>query len=184
MKYLLVFLLVAGIGCSNTEPFENSSLPAPMRTESTEKSSVVKITKVIDGDTMDVRFEDGTTDRVRLLGVDTPETNTKNKPNEYGNITDLKCLARWGNKSDDYAKKVLDGKKVLLVFDKKAGERGYYGRLLAYIEIDGYDFNESLISRGYARVYEEGTSSREKRYLSMQEQVMSARIGLWRNCRN
>jgi len=184
MKYLLVFLLVAGIGCSNTEPFDNSSLPAPMRTESTEKSSVAKITKVIDGDTMDVRFKDGSTDRVRLLGVDTPETNAKNKPNEYGNITDLKCLTRWGNKSDDYAKKILDGREVLLVFDEEAGERGYYGRLLAYIEIDGYDFNESLISRGYARVYEEGTSSREKRYLSIQENVISAGTGLWGDCIN
>ena len=184
MKYLIVVLLVAGIACSNTEPFDNSSLPAPVQTESTEKSLVVKITKVIDGDTMDVRFEDGTTDRVRLLGVDTPETNAKNKPNEYGNITDLKCLTRWGNKSDDYAKKILDGREVLLVFDEEAGERGYYGRLLAYIEIDGYDFNESLISRGYARVYEEGTSSRKKRYLSMQEKVISAGTGLWGDCIN
>ena len=72
MKYLLVVLLTAGIGCSNTEPFDNSSLPAPIRTKSTEKSSMVEITKVIDGDTMDVRFRDGSTDRVRLLGVDTP----------------------------------------------------------------------------------------------------------------
>ena len=184
MKYLLLVLLVAGIACSNTEPFDNSSLPAPIRTKSTEKSSMVEITKVIDGDTMDVQFEDGTTDRVRLLGVDTPETNAKNKPNEYGNITDLKCLTRWGDKSDDYAKKVLDGREVLLVFDEEAGERGYYGRLLAYIEIDGYDFNESLISRGYARVYEEGTSSREKRYLSIQENVISAGTGLWGDCIN
>ena len=65
----------------------------------------MKITKVIDGDTMDVRFKDGTSDRVRLLGVDTPETNAPNKANEYGDIADLKCLTRWGDKSDDYAKK-------------------------------------------------------------------------------
>ena len=184
MKYLLIVLCIASLACSDKESFDNSSLPAPLQTESTEKSSVVKITKVIDGDTMDVRFKDGSTDRVRLLGVDTPETNAKNKPNEYGDITDLKCLTRWGDKSDDYAKKVLNGKEVLLVFDDEAGERGYYGRLLAYIEIDGYDFNESLISRGYARVYEEGTSSREKRYLSVQEKVISAGTGLWGDCIN
>ncbi|MCS5648309.1 MAG: thermonuclease family protein, partial [Dehalococcoidia bacterium] len=63
-----------------------------------------------------------------------------------------------------------------------AGQRGYYGRLLAYIEIDGYDFNESLILRGYARVYEEGTSSREKRYLSQQARVTSEDVGLWGDC--
>ena len=109
MKYLLIVLCIASLACSDKESFDNSSLPAPLQTESTEKSSVVKITKVIDGDTMDVRFKDGSTDRVRLLGVDTPETNAKNKPNEYEDITDLKCLTRWGDKSDDYAKKVLDG---------------------------------------------------------------------------
>ena len=182
MKYLLVVLLTAGIGCSNTEPFDNSSLPAPIRTKSTEKFSMVKITKVIDGDTMDVRFRDGSTDRIRLLGVDTPETNAKNKPNEYEDITDLKCLNIWGDKSDDYAKRVLDGKEVNLVFDNEAGVRGYYGRLLAYIEIDGYDFNESLISRGYARVYDEGSSSRETRYLSMQNKAILQGIGLWGDC--
>ena len=182
MKYLLIVLCIASLACSDKESFDNSSLPAPLQTESTEKSSVVKITKVIDGDTMDVRFRDGSTDRVRLLGVDTPETNAKNKPNEYEDITDLKCLTIWGDKSDDYAKKVLDGKEVNLVFDDEAGKRGYYGRLLAYIEIDGYDFNESLISRGYARVYEEGTSSREKRYLSMQNKVILQGIGLWGDC--
>ena len=184
MKYLLILLLIASVACSETESFDNSSLPAPAQNEATEKSSMVKITKVIDGDTMDVRFEDGTTDRVRLLGVDTPETNAKNKPNEYGEITDLKCLTRWGNKSDDYARSILDGKEVRLVFDEGAGERGYYGRLLAYIEIDGYDFNESLISRGYARVYEEGTSSRERRYLSEQKKVKSEGKGLWGDCIN
>ena len=182
MKYLLVVLLIVGLACSGTESFDNSSLPAPLKSESTEKSSIVKITKVIDGDTMDVQFKNGSTDRVRLLGVDTPETNAKNKPNEYGDITDLKCLTRWGDKSDDYAKKVLDGKEVNLVFDEDAGERGYYGRLLAYIEIDGYDFNESLISRGYARVYDEGTSSREQRYLAMQHKVILQGIGLWGDC--
>ena len=182
MKYLLIVLCITGLACSGTESFDNSSLPVPAQNEATEKSSMVKITKVIDGDTMDVRFEDGTTDRVRLLGVDTPETNAANKPNEYGEITDLKCLTRWGNESDDYARSILDGKEVRLVFDEAAGERGYYGRLLAYIEIDDYDFNESLISRGYARVYEEGTSSRERRYLSEQKKIMSAGIGLWGDC--
>ncbi len=184
MKYLLILLIITGLACSDARSLDNSSLPSPARNESTGESSLVKITRVIDGDTMDVRFKDGSTDRVRLLGVDTPETNAKNKPDEYGDITDLKCLTRWGNKSDDYAKKVLDGREVLLVFDEEAGERGYYGRLLAYIEIDGYDFNESLISRGYARVYEEGTSSREERYLSEQNKVISAGTGLWGDCIN
>jgi micrococcal nuclease len=182
MRKLLFLTLISLLACSSTQPFDNSSLPPPPQNEATEKSALVKIIKVVDGDTMDVRFKDGTTDRVRLLGVDTPETNTKNKPNEYGDITDLKCLTKWGDKSDDYAKTILDGKEVRLVFDEAAGERGYYGRLLAYIELEDYDFNESLISRGYARVYQEGTSSREERYLSIQNRIILQGIGLWGDC--
>ena len=141
-----------------------------------------KITKVVDADTVDVLFEDGTTDRVRLLGVDVPETNNPNKDNEYGNITNLDCLTKWGNKANDYAEYTLGGKEVKLILDEAAGERGYYGRLLAYIEIDGYDFNETLIDHGYARVYEEGTATREERYMFFQDGAMSIGTGLWGDC--
>jgi len=141
-----------------------------------------KVTKVVDADTVDVLFEDGTTDRVRLLGVDVPETNNPNKANEYGNITNLDCLTKWGNKANDYAEYTLEGKEVKLILDEAAGERGYYGRLLAYIEIDGYDFNETLIKQGYARVYEEGTASREERYMLSQDSVMARGTGLWGDC--
>ena len=141
-----------------------------------------KVTEVIDADTVDVLFKDGTTDRVRLLGVDVPETNNPNKANEYGNITNLECLTKWGNKANDYAEYILEGKEVKLILDEAAGDRGYYGRLLAYIEIDGYDFNETLINQGYARVYEEGTATREKRYMLSQDWVMTRGTGLWGDC--
>ena len=141
-----------------------------------------KVTNVVDADTVDVLFEDGTTDRVRLLGVDVPETNNPNKANEYGNITNLDCLTKWGNKANDYAEYILEGKEVKLILDEAAGGRGYYGRLLAYIEIDGYDFNETLIDHGYARVYEEGTATREERYMLSQDWVVTRGTGLWGDC--
>ena len=52
---------------------------------------VAQVSDVVDGDTIDVVFADGSTDRVRLLGVDTPETFSPNSPGEYGDIADTAC---------------------------------------------------------------------------------------------
>ena len=147
----------------------------------TVKSDHLKATviRVIDGDTVEVRLNDGKTDKVRLLGVDTPETNAKNKPGEYGSVTDMDCLKAWGDKATTYAIDQLDKKEVVLVLDEDAGLRGYYGRLLAYVEMEGKDFNKSLVKLGYARVYEEGESKRESEYLRDQTTAQADSDGLW-----
>ena len=149
--------------------------------EETVKSDHLKATviRVIDGDTVEVRLNNGKTDKVRLLGVDTPETNAKNKPGEYGSVTDIDCLKAWGDKATSYAIDQLDNREVILVLDDEAGLRGYYGRLLAYVEVDKKDFNRSLVQLGYARVYEEGESQRESEYQKDQSVAQANSIGLW-----
>ena len=68
---------------------------------------------------------------------------------------------------------------VALVMDPAAGERGSYGRLLAYVHVDRTDFNASLVDGGLARVYTEGDSSREKEYLALEERAQLLGVGLW-----
>ncbi len=145
----------------------------------------VKVLNVIDGDTIDVRFSNGDVERVRMLGIDTPETTAdKNKPNEYDDITDLECLADWGMKAKLYTKSKLDGKYVWIEFDSTAGMRGYYGRLLAYIYYpdENMDFTAELIKQGYARVYTEGTFKKESMYISYQNTAIKNKVGLWGDC--
>lgn len=144
-----------------------------------ESSTTDIITRVVDGDTFDVLIAGETKDTIRLLGVDTPETYVKNKANEYDAITDLACLDEWGHKATEYAKSLLNNKKVSLSYDPTAGERGYYGRLLAYIEIDGKDFGMLLLENGYARVYTEGKCQKEDYYLTIQKKAETNNIGLW-----
>ena len=60
-------------------------------------TNIVHVTRIIDGDTVEVRFESGESDRVRIIGVDTPEIFSPNQASEYGNITDLDCLDKWGD---------------------------------------------------------------------------------------
>ncbi|OYT32961.1 nuclease [Archaeoglobales archaeon ex4484_92] len=115
---------------------------------------------VVDGDTIDVILPDGSRERVRMLGIDTPETTAEeNEPNEYDEITDLNCLAEWGLKAKQYTSK-LEGKYVWIELDSLAGMRGYYGRLLDT----------------------EGTFGKESEYLRYQDTAMESGLGLWGAC--
>jgi len=140
----------------------------------------VKVIDVIDGDTIEVQFQDRT-ETVRILGIDTPEiVAEKNKPYEY-KTSNLECLADWGLKAKEFTS-MLNGKTVQIEFDEKAGLRDKFGRLLAYVYINGEDFGEMLVEKGYARVYVEGEFSKETEYLKAEERAFNSAIGVW-SCR-
>ena len=140
---------------------------------------VVKITRVIDGDTFHVLLSDGSTDKLRLLGVDTPETATTNKQNEYRGITDVNCLNYWGMEATEFVTNMIEGRSVRVRLDALAGKRGFYGRLLAYILVGERDLGSLLLESGYARVYREGESFLEQEYLQLEEAAHEAKKGLW-----
>ena len=71
------------------------------------------------------------------------------------------------------------GARVKLLQNAVASERGSCGRLLAYILVGDQDFGSSLVAQGYARVYEEGDSSKEQDYLRLQDQAQAEGLGLW-----
>ena len=137
------------------------------------------VTRVIDGDTVEIQLSDGSTDTLRMLGVDTPEISGSNKPREYGDITDLNCLDKWGDISTEYTKQTLADKQIQVIFDETSPRRGYYDRLLGYVELEGIDFTKSLIEKGYARVYSEGEGVRLESYSVLQDLVSADKIGLW-----
>jgi micrococcal nuclease len=140
------------------------------------------VAKVVDGDTIDVMFANGSTDRVRLLGIDTPETFQTfswNDPLDYGGITNTECLDRWGQLATQRTTEMLLGQTITLEMDPIAGERGFFGRLLAYVVVGGEDFNARLVREGYARVYTEGDSSLLGEYLNLQAQAQAEGLGLW-----
>lgn len=77
------------------------------------------ITHVVDGDTIDAIIE-GKKTRIRLLGIDTPETVHPRKP-----------IEEFGKEASEYTRKTLEGKNVWLTFDAEPVD--HYGRRLAYI---------------------------------------------------
>ena len=153
--------------------------PTPFTFEFGKKYQA-KVVRVIDGDTIDVQIN-GNVYRIRLLGVDCPETTAeKNRPYEYDSITDLNYLAEWGLKAKEFAEKILDHGTVYIEFDRLAGLKGYYGRYLAYVYLEnGTDFNALLVKNGLARVYVEGTFEKESEYLKLENYAKTNKIGLW-----
>jgi micrococcal nuclease len=125
------------------------------------------VTRVVDGDTIIVNI-DGTDERVRLTGIDTPESV---HPDSGKNVP-------YGKTASDFTKEALEGKYVTLELD--AQERDRYGRLLAYVYTDGKMFNETLLSEGHAKV---ATFPPNVRYADtfteLQKDARERGVGLW-----
>lgn len=101
-----------------------------------------EVVKVVDGDTIDVNIN-GEIERLRLIGIDTPETVDPRK--------EIQCF---GLEASNKAKELLLGKFVLLESDETQGERDKYRRLLRYVFLpDGTNFNLFMIQEGYAYEY-------------------------------
>ena len=132
-------------------------------------TALLNVVKVVDGDTIDVSI-DGKTERIRLIGINTPETVDPRKP--------VECF---GKEASDEAKLLLGGKKVYLEADVTQGERDKYNRLLRYIFLeDGTNFNLQMIQDGYA--YEDTYEVPYKYQLEFKAAQKSAQenlIGLW-----
>jgi micrococcal nuclease len=174
-RALAVAVLVLTAGCTvNVSVDGTTTTPAETRTAT--------VVDVVDGDTIDVRFDDGTTDRIRLLGVDTPEVHTEIAPAEYEGIPDTEagrsCLDTWGDRASEFATERLAGRTVTVVTDPVADRRGGYDRLLAYVEVDGESFNYALLEHGYARLYDTEFSERD-RFAAAESQAQTKGTGLW-----
>ena len=95
------------------------------------------VTHVVDGDTLDVRLTSGKTERIRLIGIDTPER---------GDCYFSQATAR--------ARQLAMSKQVVLRGDATQDTRDRYGRLLAYVWLPGgKDLGYQLIAGGFAKVY-------------------------------
>jgi len=117
---------------------------------------VVKIDKVLDGDTIDVTIDLGfdlfKKERVRVAGVDTPEKRTRNLEEKELGID----ATNWLKKE---LEDVLAGDDELIVRTELHGGVGKYGRLLGWLYVgdEELSLNEQMITQGYAHAYDGGT---------------------------
>jgi len=129
-----------------------------------------RVIDVIDGDTVIVAFADGSTDTVRLLGVDTPETHHPTKP-----------VGCYGPEASAFTARALTGRVVELERDVET--RDIYGRRLAYVLVDGERFNDVLLRRGYARLLVIAPNrGHAHELLDAELSARHANRGLWGRC--
>jgi len=127
-----------------------------------------KVTRVVDGDTIVVNYQ-GNPEKVRLLCVNTPESVHP----------DVKQNVPMGKVASDYTKGRLQGKYVDLEFEGSL--RGKYGRLLAYVIVDGKNFNLELVREGLSPYYTKyGRSQKYDRDFQIAERYARKQgLGIW-----
>lgn len=127
------------------------------------------VIRTIDGDTIDVRLG-RRVQRVRLIGVDTPETHDPRRP-----------VGCYGPEAAAFTAAVLTGATVTLEDDVERTDP--YGRRLAYVRVGGVRFNDLLLARGYARLLVIPPNGSHARIMLAEEmQARRARRGLWGAC--
>jgi len=126
---------------------------------------VTKVKQVVDGDTL--RLTNG--EKVRLIGVDTPETKHPQKPVE-----------QFGKEAYLFTKRMVEGKEVRLEFDWQ--RRDKYGRLLAYVYLtDGAFLNAEIIKQGYGFAYTKYPFKYLDEFGGYEKEARENRRGLWKD---
>jgi micrococcal nuclease len=137
-------------------------------TESASRPLAGEVRYVYDGDTLQIRLGNGDVERVRLLGIDTPERE--------------ECLYR---RATDSARELALREDVTIVFDESQPQRDRFGRLLAYVELqDGQDVAETQLERGFAQIFNAARPfEREHAYDEAEDRGRRAEPSIWRTCR-
>jgi micrococcal nuclease len=128
------------------------------------------VAEVFDGDTIAVNM-DGVVEKVRLIGIDTPETKDPRKP--------VQC---YGPEASAFTHANLEHKRVKLVADPLSTNRDRYDRLLRYVYVDGVSYNKLLLQKGFARQYTGFPYSKWDTYTAVQNSAKASNTGLWAKC--
>ncbi len=139
-----------------------------------EVSARVGVVAVVDGDTLDAQTQEGERVRVRLLGIDAPETAKKGVAGECGAEEARAALVA-----------LVQGRDVGLVEDPRSDAVDRYGRRLGYVEVGGRDVGAELIRSGLVEAWwprSAVTPGRGLAYQAAQAAAEAGRVGSWGRC--
>jgi micrococcal nuclease len=138
------------------------------------------VKRVVDGDTFEIDTPEKT--KVRLLGIDTPEKYESAKLEKDADRSgqDKKTIQKLGKLASEYAKNLLEGKKVKLMPEPNYEDKDKYGRLLRYVYLeDGTLFNKKIIEDGYANAYTKFEISKLGEFIQAEKFARENNRGLW-----
>lgn len=143
-----------------------TNVPAPTATIISYEKQRVMVIRVIDGDTIEIEGKQ----KVRYIGVNTPELHDPRKP--------IECF---GQAAADENKRLVEGKEVYI--QKDVSEVDKYKRLLRYVWVDDIFINDYLVRQGFAQV---STFPPDVKYVSQfleaQDEAKVNSRGLWKEC--
>lgn len=198
MKRILTFLLcvalIVGVGLAcrglhEAEPVESTTVTATVSQQTSQNSAQTEkatVVRVVDGDTLVTSNASGQEQKIRLIGVNTPESVSSD---ESKNCEE-------GKEASAYTKSVLTpGKTVYLEYD--AGRTDKYGRTLAYVwldnstnttslyELSNHMFNAMLLATGYANTMEiEPNVKYALSFGLIKQQAENNQVGFWSHEQN
>ena len=134
------------------------------RTVQDDPNGAIRVVRVVDGDTLVLEGNE----KVRLIGVDTPETKHPRKP-----------IEPFGPEASAFTKQKVEGRMVTLKFDKNKRDR--YQRLLAYVYIDDWCLNEELIRAGFSACITKYPFDKalQRQFKEAEVEAKSGRRGIW-----
>jgi len=169
LRAVLGAVLIAVVVCSAA----CGSSPSARPSSDSVGAGPVSVSRVVDGDTIVVDLGGGHTDRVRFIGIDTPETKSPSKP--------VQCF---GKAASSHTTELLSpGTEVRL--ERDVDERDQYGRLLAYVYrvSDGLFVNLELARDGFASLLTYPPNvAHESEFQAAVDDARSRQAGLWGQC--
>lgn len=169
---VVVGLLIISIG-SVTEKY-NWNFPGKSQVLSMEQNLAAGTYRVVsfeDGDTIVIDMN-GTQERVRFIGVDTPEVKDPRKP--------VQCF---GKAASNFTKTLIGTQPVRLEADTENTNRDRYNRLLRYVYIsDGTLVNAKIIEEGYGFAYTSFPFSKKEEFRALEQTARTHNKGLWSSC--
>ncbi|MDD5044795.1 MAG: thermonuclease family protein [Candidatus Omnitrophica bacterium] len=175
--FAVLTLLIAGISYSLAQQGEGGmkfSLPFGKASSYSD----ILVTRAVDGDTLVLE----TGERVRLIGIDTPELHVSNKLYRDAQKTqqDIATIQELGRRAYLFTKGLVEGKRVSLEFDVEKYDK--YKRLLAYVYLkDGTFVNAEIVKQGYANLLTIPPDVKYAEYFrQLLHEARENRRGLWK----
>jgi micrococcal nuclease len=164
--WVAVFLLLAFAGGGGLDLIGSDD-------SATRAALTGRVVRIVDGDTVRVRLSDGSSERVRYIGVDTPESVKPGEP--------VQCFAV---RASEFNERLVLDRRVRLRVGRDRTDR--FGRLLAYVylvEEPRRFVNAELVRRGYARTLEiPPNTDFADRFDRLERRAREQRRGLWNIC--
>lgn len=162
---LIVTLMITLVG------YALNQRSAPPEVLGTISPGYFRVTEVADGDTISVDMS-GKTERIRLIGVDTPETHDPRKP--------VQCF---GRAASNFTKQLVSNQPVRLESDEQSQNRDRYDRLLRYVYLpDGRLVQAEIIREGYGFAYTSFPFSKSEEFRQLEQSARQQNRGLWASC--